>query len=82
MRDIFRHMDDRDFLRLRIGIGHPGFKDAVTAYVLSRATADQEELILNSIDNAVEVMPDILDGDVAGAMKRLHTAEAPPPESP
>ena len=30
MRDIFRHLPDHDFLRLRIGIGHPGHRDAVT----------------------------------------------------
>ena len=46
MRDIFRHLDNTDFMRLRIGIGHPGFKDAVTSYVLSRAPAEQEKLIM------------------------------------
>ena len=29
LRDIFRHTADHGFLRLRIGIGHPGCKDAV-----------------------------------------------------
>ena len=37
LRDIFRHTLDHEFLRLRIGIGHPGAKMLVTAYVLSRA---------------------------------------------
>lgn len=73
IRDTFRHTTDHDFLRLRIGIGHPGVKDAVTAYVLSRATAAQERQIRESISDAVDVMPRVLDGDVAGAMKELHT---------
>lgn len=73
MRDIFRHMADHDFLRLRIGIGHPGSKDAVTGYVLGRATADQEKLMRVSIADAIGVMPRVLGGDVAGAMKELHT---------
>ena len=73
MRDIFRHLDDTDFLRLRIGIGHPGHKDAVTGYVLSRPTAGQEKSMMNSIADALEVMPDLLSGDVAKAMKDLHT---------
>ena len=75
MRDIFRHLDDTDFLRLRIGIGHPGFKDAVTAYVLSRPPADQERQILHAIGDAVKVMPDLLAGNVSKATKDLHTGE-------
>jgi len=73
MRDIFRHMDNTDFLRLRIGIGHPGFKEAVVGYVLSRAPAEQERLILHSIGDAVAVMPDLLADNVAKATKDLHT---------
>ena len=75
MRDIFRHLDSTEFLRLRIGIGHPGFKDAVTGYVLSRAPADQEQLIMQSIGDAVSVMPDLLGGNISKATKDLHTSE-------
>jgi PTH1 family peptidyl-tRNA hydrolase len=82
MRDIFRHLDDTDFLRLRIGIGHPGHKDAVTGYVLSRPPAAQELLIRQSIAAAASVMPDLLDGNVAKAMKDLHTADDDQPAQP
>jgi len=73
MRDIFQHTADHGFLRLRIGIGHPGCKDAVTAYVLSRATAGQERLMREAIGDAIDVLPQVLGGDLAGAMKALHT---------
>lgn len=73
LRDIFRHLPEHGFLRLRIGIGHPGDKDAVTAYVLSRAGAEQERLIQGSIERAARVLPDVLGGNLAGAMKELHT---------
>jgi PTH1 family peptidyl-tRNA hydrolase len=75
LRDIFRHTPDQDFLRLRIGIGHPGNKDQVTSYVLGRATADEERLIRESIANALAVLPRVLGGDLAGAMKALHTVQ-------
>ncbi|RPH96775.1 MAG: aminoacyl-tRNA hydrolase [Lysobacterales bacterium] len=73
LRDIFRHTADHNFLRLRIGIGHPGTRDAVTGYVLSRANAEQERLIFSALDRALAVLPDLLDGDLADAMKELHT---------
>jgi PTH1 family peptidyl-tRNA hydrolase len=73
LRDVFRHLGDPGFLRLRIGIGHPGSKDAVTPYVLSRATAGQERQIRDSIADAIFVLPKVLEGDIPGAMKDLHT---------
>jgi len=78
MRDIFRHLDNTDFLRLRIGIGHPGFKDAVTGYVLSRPSADQEQQIKHSIGDAICVIPDLLAGNIAKAIKDLHTGDESP----
>jgi len=72
-RDIFRHLPDHDFLRLRIGIGHPGVKDRVTDYVLSRPSADDELVIRRAISEAVDVIPDVLAGQLAAAMKKLHT---------
>jgi len=84
MRDIFRHLDDTGFLRLRIGIGHPGHKDAVTGYVLSRPTSAQELLVRQSIAESCDVIPDVLTGNVAKAMKDLHTVadEQPATEEP
>ena len=73
IRDTFRHLDSTGFLRLRIGIGHPGVKDAVTGYVLSRASAEQEQLIMHSIGDALSVMPDLLAGRLSKATKDLHT---------
>jgi PTH1 family peptidyl-tRNA hydrolase len=75
MRDIFRHSADHGFLRLRIGIGHPGDKDAVTAYVLGRPTAEQERLMRVAINDAIGVLPTWLNGDLPGAMKALHTVK-------
>ena len=75
MRDIFRHTSDHEFLRLRIGIGHPGSKDAVTPFVLGRPTAAQERLIRESIADAAREMPRVLGGNIAGAMKELHTVK-------
>lgn len=75
LRDIFQHWSGRDFLRLRIGIGHPGVKAEVTDYVLGRPGVDEEKQIRNTIVEAIKVLPHILAGQVARAMQALHTAE-------
>ncbi len=73
VRDIVRHLATPDFLRLRIGIGHPGNKDAVTRYVLSRSPADQRGQIDAAIDRALDVMPLVAAGRLQDAMTALHT---------
>ena len=73
MRDIFRHTVNQEFLRLRIGIGHPGHKDRVTPWVLGRATASEEKQIRASIAEALDVVPLVLKGEIPAAMKQLHT---------
>lgn len=75
LRDIFQHLPDHEFLRLRIGIGHPGVKDAVTAYVLSRPASEDERLIRSAIAGGIAVLPEILGERLADAMKILHTPD-------
>ncbi len=62
----------KDFNRLRIGIGHPGSKDLVTAYVLGKPSVSDKKLINDSIDDAVGVTELIIKGDSAAAMNQLH----------
>ena len=73
LRDVFRHLSDHDFLRLRIGIGHPGHKDAVTKYVLGRSPKQVRAVVEQAIQRAVEVMSLVLDGRLQEAMNALHT---------
>jgi PTH1 family peptidyl-tRNA hydrolase len=74
LRDIIRHCGP-DFLRLRLGVGHPGEKHQVTNYVLKRGSSDTEAAIDRDIDDAIAVMPELVDGNIPAAMKQLHTKE-------
>lgn len=73
LRSIISHLGQPDFNRLRIGIGHPGSKDRVTPYVLSRPSRIDELAIRESIEQAVAVLPEMMDGAWERAMNRLHT---------
>ena len=72
LRDIIRH-SNAAFMRLRLGVGHPGEKSRVTGYVLKRASADVEALVERNIDDAIAVLPQLVDGEINAAMKTLHT---------
>ena len=73
LRSTFQHLGSQNFWRVRIGIGHPGVREAVTPWVLSRAGADDERAILDSIDRVVAVLPDLLSGQPERAMQTLHS---------
>ncbi len=72
LRDVIKHTGS-DFMRLRIGVGHPGHKDLVTDYVLKRASADVERAMLRNIEEAADVMPILVEEGIGKAMTRLHT---------
>ncbi len=74
LRDVIRHCD-ADFMRLRIGVGHPGHKDEVTDHVLKRTSADAEAAIRSNVDDAADVMPLLADDGLNAAMKKLHTTD-------
>ncbi len=73
LRSIMQHLGVDGFPRLRLGIGHPGHRSAVTNYVLSRPPADEQALIDDAIGRAVEVMAEFATGRWDDATKRLHT---------
>ncbi|MFP4682265.1 MAG: aminoacyl-tRNA hydrolase [Ectothiorhodospira sp.] len=71
LRHIMAHMG-QDFLRLRLGVGHPGHRDDVVPFVLSRPTQAEEGAITEAIDHSLEVLPDVVNGGLQKAMNRLH----------
>ncbi len=74
LRDIMAALGSREFLRLRIGIGHPGSADQVVDYVLQRPSAEDARLMEAAIDDALGVLPQVLEGHLERAMTALHGA--------
>jgi len=74
LKDIIAHLGTRDFWRLRIGIGHPGERSAVSNYVLNAPRREEFELIVHAMQRAQEVAPLIVEGKLEAAMLKLHSA--------
>ncbi len=81
LRDIMKQLGRADFLRIRIGIGHPntnentnkaGVNQDVAGYVLHKPRSNEQGLIEDAIDNAIRVLPDIVCGNNQEAMNTLH----------
>jgi PTH1 family peptidyl-tRNA hydrolase len=72
LRDIINHCG-AEFIRLRLGVGHPGDKSKVTNHVLKRGSGDVERAIEDNIDEAIDVLPLLIGDDLSAAQKALHT---------
>jgi len=77
LRDIVPALgNNKDFYRLRIGIGHPGHASRVTGYVLGAPSQVDRARMDACIDEALAALPLLLSGDGTKAMTRLHSFSA------
>jgi PTH1 family peptidyl-tRNA hydrolase len=68
--------NNKEFYRLRIGIGHPGHRDKVSGYVLGKAPAKEQECIEAVVDESVRSLDILLKDGLTKAQNRLHTFKA------
>lgn len=74
LRDTIKSLgNNSEFARLRIGIGHPGNARQVADYVLKKPSPNDQQLITNSIDDALRTLPLAVTGQWERAMHALHT---------
>ena len=73
LRDIIARLGSREFMRLRIGIGHPGSAPQVESYVLKKAPKAEQQQIDAAIDAALAQTDEIVHGNYEQVMNDLHT---------
>ncbi len=72
LRDLHAQVG-KQYWRLRLGIGHPGDRNKVVDYVLSKPSKDDQIAIHNSIEQSLTVIEDIVMGETQKAMNTLHS---------
>lgn len=77
LRDIISCLgNNKEFYRLRLGIGHPGNARDVADYVLSQARPEDKICLKRVIDCAIDQTHLAVKGDWARAMNNLHSYKA------
>lgn len=77
LRDIISKLgNNKNFYRLRLGIGHPGDKNKVAGYVLTKAPKKDFENIGAATDEAVRCIDILYKDGLAKAQNRLHSFKA------
>jgi len=78
LKDIQAQLGSADFWRLRLGIGHPGVRSEVAAYVLRKPSGTEREAIERNVDDTLQAL-DVL---IAGAMDKATLLIHAKPQRP
>ena len=78
LRDISQRLASHDYWRLRLGVGRPPAGTEGGDYVLHKPSADEKAAIDQAIDRSLQVLPEMLKGDMQGAIQKLHSSEPKP----
>lgn len=73
LKSIVAQLGSPQFLRLRVGIGHPGAARDVANYVLDAPSQSEFIAIDTALNLALDTFPLLLNGQLDKAMQRLHT---------
>lgn len=77
LRDIISKLgNNKNFYRLRLGIGHPGHSSQVSGFVLNKAPSKERNATLAASDEAERYLGLAISGDWAKAMNQLHSFTA------
>lgn len=78
LRDISQRIGSHDYWRLRLGVGRPQAGREGADYVLEKPPAEEKSAIDAAIEKSLALLPQMLAGDMQGAMNKLHTEDKPP----
>ena len=75
LRSLFSELsNNREFYRLRIGVGHPGETSKVTPYLTRyKIPPDEQRSIADALNFSPSLMREIVNADWEKAMTRLHS---------
>jgi len=75
LKSIAAHMESRDFLRLRFGIGRPTPPEEVVHYVLSGFRGEEAPTLRACTDRSVEALQCLIEKGLKEAMNQFHRAD-------
>jgi len=75
LKDISQRLASHDYWRLRLGVGKPPAGTQGGDYVLHKPPVEEKTAIDQAIDRSLQVLPEMLKGDMQAATQKLHSSE-------
>ena len=78
LKDISQRLGSHDYWRLRLGVGKPPAGTEGGDYVLHKPSPEERTAIDDAIGRSLQVLPEMLTGDMQAAIQKLHSSEPKP----
>ncbi len=78
LKDISQRLATHEYWRLRLGVGKPPAGTEGGDYVLQKPSAEDKAAIDQAIERTLQLLPEMLGGDMQGAMQKLHSGDPKP----
>ena len=72
MKSVVENLNTEEFIRVRVGIGIPKYKDDIINYVLEQIPKREREQLDKSIEKAKESILEILENGIDIAMSKFN----------
>lgn len=73
VRSIINEFGKKDFVRIRVGVSHPGSGRNVTGHVLGKFSPDEQKSIVQVVETASDACQHILENGPTSAMNFFNT---------
>ena len=81
LKDITAQLGSAQYWRLRLGIGHPGDRGEVAAYVLRKPPSSERTMLDEAMHKSLAALDPLLRGEMEAAARLVH-AQPPRPKPP
>ena len=75
MKSVTNCLQTEDFIRIRVGIGQPQYKDDLINYVIGQIETKEKEILQKGIEKAAEAVLEILKNGIDIAMNKFNRKE-------
>lgn len=82
LRSLDTQLPDKDYIRVRVGIGRPPPQWKVADYVLASWSAEERELLGATVDRAADAVEAVLTDGLTAAMNRFNVRPKKPKPPP
>ena len=72
MKSVTNCLQTEDFIRIRVGIGQPKYKDDLINYVIGPIETKEKEILQKRIEKAAEAVLEILKNGIDIAMNKFN----------
>ena len=72
MKSVVNELNTEDFIRVRVGIGKPIYKDDMINYVIGAIPEEEQKLLQQGVDKAKDAILEILKNGIDIAMNKFN----------